>query len=86
MQPRLEFVASTPAKFLPIYVDAMTCFPPLCRPISRYLRGLFMRAKRHHHAPECPPSTSKAESSMTVLTTGVLVNEKEDQSATDTAM
>ncbi|KAI1788950.1 HET-domain-containing protein [Ganoderma leucocontextum] len=62
----------------------MTCFPPLCRPISRYVRGLFKRAKRNHHAPEpCPASTSKAESSMTELPTGVSVAEKEPPSAID---
>ncbi|TBU27713.1 heterokaryon incompatibility protein-domain-containing protein [Dichomitus squalens] len=61
----------------------MTCFPPLCRPVSRYVRGLFMRAKRHHHAPECPASTSKADSSMTMLPSGVLVREKVPISAID---
>ena len=65
----------------------MTCFPPLCKPVSRYVRGLFKRAKRHHNAPEpCPVSTSKAESSMTELPTGVDVAEKEPPSAIDVHM
>lgn len=79
-----HYIAAIPVNRSSTCPGAMTCFPPVCRPLSRYVRGLFKRAKRHHRAPEpCPASTSKPESSMTELPTGVSVAEKEPPSAID---